>query len=66
MYPIDRIEGVYAVCEAEDRTMHEILLTDLPFEAKEGITFVFEDGVYTVVENPRKQRVRKLMDKLWK
>lgn len=66
MYTIDRIEGDYAICEADDRTMHDILLSDLPFEAKEGLTFVFEDGSYRIVENLRKERINKLMGKLWK
>ena len=66
MYTIDRVEGEYAVCEGDDRTMYNIPLEDLPFEAREGVSFVVEEGKYVVVENPRKQRIRGLMGRLWK
>lgn len=65
-YVVDRIEGMTAVCEDENRQMVEIPLHALPFEAKEGATFEKSDDGYRVVDNTeRHERIAKLMDDLW-
>lgn len=65
-YTVDRIEGEYAVCELDDRSMINMLLSSLPFEAKEGMRFEQDGETYRVIENERSKRIKNLMDELWK
>jgi len=37
---IDRIEGIYAVCEKEDRTMVNIPITAFPVKVNEGEVWI--------------------------
>lgn len=65
-YVIDRIEGMTAICEDENRQMVEIPLHALPFEAKEETAFEKSDDEYRVIDNAeRHQRISKLMNDLW-
>ena len=65
-YTIDRIEGSIAVCEREDRTMHDIELKHLPFDAREGLSFAEVNGTYRAIRSDRSKRIKNLMDELWK
>lgn len=66
-YIIDRIEGEYAVCEAEDQVMVSIPLAQLQFEVKAGDRISLVDGIYSLVlpDDERKARIKALMDDLW-
>lgn len=68
IYTIDRIEGKYAVCETPDREIVDIPLSTFPFEISEGTRFKIVDGVYVLVQDDeqRKQRIRNLMEDLFK
>jgi len=65
---IDRFEGLYAVCEKEDRTMMDILKINLPIEAKEGDVLVFYNNMITIdIKDTEKRRrnIEKLTEDLW-
>jgi hypothetical protein len=64
---VDRIEGSFAICEAEDMKMVDIPLKDLPASIKEGDRLAVTDGVYEIVavDQDRKKRLKSLMDELW-
>jgi hypothetical protein len=66
---VDRIEGKYAVCEKEDRTMINIEKERLPRGVKDGDVLLIEGDSITIDRSStdrRKQDVKKLMDDLWK
>ena len=64
---IDRFEGDFAVCEANEE-MVNIPKALLPNNAKEGDVITEQNGKYTVdadkTENRRKN-IQKLIDDLW-
>ncbi len=66
---IDRIEGKYAVCEKEDLEMIDIEIEKLPKGVKEGDVLIIEGENIQIdseeTEN-RKEKIKKLMDDLWK
>ncbi len=65
---IDRFEGLYAVCEKEDKTMIDILKINLPFEVKEGDVLILENNMITIdIEETEKRRIKieKLTEGLW-
>jgi len=65
---IDRFEGLYAVCEKEDRTMMDILKINLPIEAKEGDVLVFYNNMITIdikETEKRRRNIEKLTEDLW-
>jgi len=65
---IDRFEGIYAVCEKEDKTMIDILKINLPSKAKEGDVLIFENNmIFIDVEETEKRRreIEKLTEDLW-
>ncbi len=66
-YIVDRIEGEYAVCEAEDMSMHNISLSQLPLGLKEGSRLIFENGLYIDDDKnaDRRERINDLINKLW-
>lgn len=65
-YVVDRIEGMMAVCEDENRNMVEIPLHSLPFEAKEGMIIEKAENGYTLTDNTSQHvRIKHLMDNLW-
>lgn len=45
---IDRIEGELAVCECEDGSYTDILLSQLPSQIKEGSVLEFINGEYKI------------------
>lgn len=65
---IDRFEGDYAVAEAEDKSMQNILKSQLPKGAKEGDVLIIDGNNIRLDENEtqlRKKRIKELEDKLW-
>ncbi|NLU53028.1 MAG: DUF3006 domain-containing protein [Clostridiaceae bacterium] len=62
---IDRFEGIYAICETEDKTMINIERSLIPKEAKESDVLVKKDDKYfidTVETEKRKSRIKSLLD----
>lgn len=45
---VDRIEGEFAVCECEDGSYTDILLSQLPSQIKEGNVLEFINGEYKI------------------
>lgn len=67
-YTIDRFEGDYALLEDENRLMKDILIKDLPDEAKEGDVLVKIGDSYSVdlgETERRKKKIQELADDLW-
>ena len=66
---IDRFEGLYAVCEKEDRTMINIEKSKIPSEAAEGdvldITKI-KINVNIAKTEKRKESIEELTKDLWK
>lgn len=65
---VDRIEGNYAVCEKEDRTMIELRLDLLPYGIKEGTVLNIKDGKIFIDEVQtlnKKRAAQKLLDNLF-
>jgi len=57
---VDRIEGNFAVCEKEDKTMVDIPLADLPEDLREGSILVSDNGTYTIDKAAMSDRKAKL------
>lgn len=65
---VDRIEGDYAICEKEDRTMIELKLELLPDGIKDGMVLNLEDNKITIDEVEtlnKKKAAQKLLDDLF-
>ena len=65
---IDRFEGLYAVCEKEDRTMIDIKRITLPYQAKEGDVLIINSNTITIDINEtekRRKEIQKLTEDLW-
>ena len=66
---IDRLEGEYAVCEKDDRTMTSIEKSTLPADAKEGDVLVInQDHIEIDVGETAKRKAdaKRLLDNLFK
>lgn len=66
---IDRFEGNYAVCEADDKSMLNIEKSKLPRSAREGdILYVNGDKIRIDVKGTRerKRKIEKMVEDLWK
>ena len=62
---IDRFEGNYAVCEAEDKTMVSIPKYKLPLDCKEGDCLVSDsEGMLQKDNEPKKTKERRIQEKL--
>ena len=69
MIIIDRMEGNYAICEKEDRTMVNIKIQELPKEAKEGDCIKRIQGKYVIDEEKTlqlKKEISRMMEDMWK
>lgn len=65
-YIVDRIEGMTAVCEDENRNMVVFPLHALPFKVEEGTAFEKNAGGFILSDNSEHhERISKLMDSLW-
>lgn len=67
---VDRIEAGFAVCENIDRTYTNVSLYLLPEDVKEGdVITKDENGDYIIDADKtaeRRQRIKKLLNSLWK
>ena len=68
-YIIDRFEGIYAICEQEDKTMISIRKDQFPSGVKEGDCIIRkENGTFLIdvsETKSRKDRIRKKMNDLF-
>ena len=65
---IDRFEGVFAVCEDENKNIVNIKREIVPKEAKEGDILVQEKDKYVIDYNSvkaRKKYIKELTNDLW-
>ena len=65
---IDRFEGGFAVCEAENKDIVNIERSKLPKGTKEGDVIIQTSEGYKLdidMTNRRKERINKLMNELW-
>jgi len=65
---IDRFEGLYAVCEKEDRTMMDIKRINLPSGVKEGDVLGIDYGIITIDRDEtekRRREIEKLTENIW-
>lgn len=65
---IDRFEGIYAVCEKEDRTMMDIKRIKLPYGAKEGdVLDIGNDEISIDIKETenRKKEIEDITKDLW-
>ncbi|GHU70814.1 hypothetical protein FACS1894184_16790 [Clostridia bacterium] len=63
MLTVDRIEGKYAVCEDQDRVMHDIPLSELPEGVREGSRLELVDDKYELMV-PVESGIRVRFDRL--
>lgn len=65
---IDRFEGAYAICEKESGKMSKIEKSKLPSGVSEGDVIIIDGDNITIDRDEtqkRKDRIEKLMGKLW-
>lgn len=66
-YTIDRFEGDYAVCEAENQEMVNILRNELPPDCMEGSKIQKTEQGYVVVDNESdRERISRKMHGLFR
>jgi hypothetical protein len=68
-YIVDRFEGIYAICENEDKEFLNVKAELLPPETKEGdCLYINEDGEYFIdIETTKENwdRIRSKLDNLF-
>jgi hypothetical protein len=66
---VDRFEGEFAVCEdRKTKQTHNIEISKLPKNIKEGNVIKFENGKYVIDENKEQEiseRIKNKMNNLW-
>ncbi len=68
MYIVDRIEGVYVVCEKEDKSFVDLDKALFPDDVKTGDVVYEEKGRFIINKEETKKRsdrIRQLMNELW-
>lgn len=69
MIIVDRIEGAFAVCEMDDKSMQNIALSELPAGIKEGDVLAVDNGTYVIdakQTRERSERIAQKMNRLFK
>lgn len=69
MIIVDRIEGAFAVCEMDDKSMQNIALSELPAGIKEGDVIAMDNGTYVIDAKQTKEcseRIAQKMNRLFK
>ena len=61
---IDRFEGVYAVCETEDKRYINIFKSELPQGIKEGDVLICVNDKWCIDDKTTKERKDKIKNKL--
>lgn len=64
MIIVDRIEGAFAVCEMDDKSMQNIALSELPVGVKEGDVLAVENGTYVIDAKQTKERSERIAQKM--
>ena len=64
MIIVDRIEGAFAVCEMDDKSMQNIALSELPVGVKEGDVIAVENGAYVIDSKQTKERSELIAQKM--
>lgn len=64
MIIVDRIEGAFAVCEMDDKSMQNIALSELPVGVKEGDVLAVENGAYVIDVKQTKERSERIAQKM--
>lgn len=65
---LDRFEGEYAVVELEDRSLKNILRSELPKGSREGDAIILVNGEWTIDKaetKERKARIENLVNDLF-
>ena len=69
MIIVDRLEGAFAVCEMDDKSMQNIALSELPAGIKEGDVLTVENSAYVIdikQTAERSERIAQKMSRLFK
>lgn len=64
MIIVDRIEGAFAVCEMDDKSMQNIALSELPAGIKEGDVLAVDNGTYLIDAKQTKERTERIAQKM--
>ena len=64
MIIVDRIEGAFAVCEMDDKSMQNIALLELPAGIKEGDALAVDNGTYVIDAKQTKERSERIAQKM--
>ncbi len=64
MIIVDRIEGAFAVCEMDDKSMQNIALSELPAGIKEGDALAVDNGTYVIDAKQTKERSERIAQKM--
>ena len=64
MVIVDRIEGAFAVCEMDDKSMQNIALSELPAGIKEGDVLAVDNGTYVIDAKQTKERSERIAQKM--
>lgn len=64
MIIVDRIEGAFAVCEMDDKSMQNIALSELPAGIKEGDVLVMDNDTYVIDTKQTKERTERITQKM--
>lgn len=64
MIIVDRIEGAFAVCEMDDKSMQNIALSELPAGIKEGDVIAVDNGTYVIDAKQTKERSERIAQKM--
>ncbi len=64
MIIVDRIEGAFAVCEMDDKSMQNIALSELPAGIKEGDVIAMDNGTYVIDAKQTKERSERIAQKM--
>ncbi|MEE1421666.1 MAG: DUF3006 domain-containing protein [Eggerthellaceae bacterium] len=64
MIIVDRIEGAFAVCEMDDKSMQNIALSELPAGIKEGDVLAVDNGTYVIDAKQTKERSERIAQKM--
>lgn len=64
-YIVDRFEGLYAICENEEKEFFNVKIELLPPETKEGdCIYINEDGVYYIDYETAEENRKRIRNKL--
>lgn len=66
---VDRIEGIYVICEDKNRKMFAVELQEMPEGVKKGDIIVIDDEGNITIDEERtkaaKSKIKKLENSVW-